>query len=257
MNADRAIAGKPGSRWQPAAAFVAHRGGGTLAPENTLAAMRCGWDHGYRMFEFDARLAADGSVVLMHDDTAQRTTDGQGRVSALDAGALAALDAGAWHSARYAGEAVPTLGRIARWLRANGAAADLEIKADAGQEAEAGGVIGAEAAALWDGVDTPPLVTSFSEAALAAARETAPHLPRALLLSAPGIDWLERCLALDCVGVVVDHTRVDAPLISKAHARGLSVMAYTVNDPNRAALLRAWGLDAVITDALERISPRR
>ena len=92
--------------------YVAHRGAGKLAPENTLAAMREGYAHGYRMVEFDVKLSADGVPFLLHDDTLDRTTDGAGPAGALPWSALATLDAGSWHSATYAGEPLPTL----RWL---------------------------------------------------------------------------------------------------------------------------------------------
>ncbi|PCH55639.1 MAG: glycerophosphodiester phosphodiesterase, partial [Burkholderiaceae bacterium] len=84
--------------------FIAHRGAGKLAPENTLAAFRHGASFGYRMFEFDVKLSADGKPILMHDATLDRTTTGKGRVDALTLGELAALDAGGWHSPAYAGE---------------------------------------------------------------------------------------------------------------------------------------------------------
>ena len=97
----------------------AHRGAGKLAPENTLAAIRHGAGLGYRMFEFDVKLSSDGALVLMHDPMVERTTDGRGRVASFTLGELARLDAGGWHSPAYAGEGVPTLARVAHWLRAN------------------------------------------------------------------------------------------------------------------------------------------
>ena len=98
--------------------LVAHRGAGKLAPENTLTAMRVGHAHGYRMVEFDVKLSADGVAFLLHDATLERTTSGRGRADALPWRELSRLDAGAWHSAEYAGEPVPTLAAIARWALA-------------------------------------------------------------------------------------------------------------------------------------------
>lgn len=241
------------AQWD-SAAFIAHRGAGKLAPENTLAAMRCGWRHGYRMFEFDARVSRDGTVVLMHDDTVQRTTNGHGRIADLDWAELDQLDAGGWHSALYAAEPVATLARVARWLQANGAAADLEIKPAKGDEARAGAIVAAQAAQLWSNT-SPPLLSSFSERALAAAREVAGELPRGLLLDALVPDWLDRCQALDCVAVVFNHEWLDAHIIARARDAGLRTMTYTVNDPARATLLREWGLDALVTDAVDGIDP--
>ncbi|HKP65683.1 MAG TPA: glycerophosphodiester phosphodiesterase family protein, partial [Casimicrobiaceae bacterium] len=87
----------------PYARFCAHRGAGKLAPENTLAAFRLGYEHGYRMAEFDVKLSADGVAFLLHDDTLDRTTNRKGRADALTWRELALVDAGTWHSPTYAG----------------------------------------------------------------------------------------------------------------------------------------------------------
>ena len=108
--------------------WIAHRGAGKLAPENTLAAFRIGAEHGYRMFECDAKLSADGVVFLMHDAALDRTTNGTGIGGDLPWSALAQLDAGGWHSRRYAGEPLPTLQALARWCIANGHFFNIEIK---------------------------------------------------------------------------------------------------------------------------------
>ncbi len=129
--------------------YVAHRGAGKLAPENTLAAMREGYAHGYRMVEFDVKLSADGVPFLLHDDTLDRTTDGAGRADALPWAELAQLDAGSWHSAIYAGEPLPTFSAIARWALANGVACNIEIKPMPWQRARDRGRSRARGGAHW------------------------------------------------------------------------------------------------------------
>ena len=122
--------------------WVAHRGAGKLAPENTLASFRLGAAHGYRMFECDVKLSADEVPFLMHDATLSRTTDVAQRLgsgaSAVGGdhpwGALAQLDAGGWHSRAYAGEPLPTLANIAHYCRANGLLLNIEIKPTPGTE---------------------------------------------------------------------------------------------------------------------------
>lgn len=237
----------------PYPAHVAHRGGGVLAPENTLAAMRAGFDFGYRMFEFDVKLSGDGVLLLMHDSMVDRTTGGSGRVAGMRWGELARLDAGSWHSPRFAGEPVPTLARVARWLRANDCRANIEIKACPGREAETGAAAALEALQLWHDAECPPLLSSFSEQALEAARRVAPALPRALLVGELPGDWIDRCRALDCVALDADYRALDAQVIARAHAAGLRVLGYTINEPDQASRLRAVGLDCVITDAIDRI----
>lgn len=240
----------------PYPVLCAHRGAGKLAPENTLAAIRVGADHGYRMFEFDAKLSGDGTLILMHDATLERTTSGRGRVGARALGELMKLDAGAWHSAAFAGEGIPTLWRVGSWLIANGALANIEIKPCPGREAETGAAVAIEAALLWRDAAVPPLLSSFSETALEAARETVPELPRALLLERWRDDWAERCAALGCVAIDPHHSQLTMERIEQVHRRRLRVLCYTVNEPDLVARLRQWGVDCVITDAVDRIAVR-
>ena len=234
---------------------IAHRGAGKLAPENTLAAFRHGASFGYRMFEFDVKLSGDSASVLLHDATLDRTTNGAGRLDALTLGQIAQLDAGSWHSPAYAGEPVPTLAAIARYLRANGFLANIEIKPVPGVEWRTGAAVALDARTLWAGAEVPPLLSSFSEDALAAAREAVPELPRALLLDKLPADWLDRLRALDCVALDANHRELTPEIIDQAHAAGFRVCCYTVNDLDRAHLLWSAVLDSLITDWVDRISP--
>lgn len=238
----------------PYPSHIAHRGAGKLAPENTLAAFRHGASFGYRMFEFDVKLSGDGRAVLMHDATLDRTTSGTGRVDALTLGELAGLDAGAWHSPGYAGEPIPTLAAIARYTRANGFLVNIEIKPVPGHEYRTGAAVALDALSLWQGADVPPLLSSFSEEALEAARKVAPTVPRALLLDKLPADWLDRLRRLDCVALDSNHRELDAAVIARAHQAGFKVLCYTVNDVTRAADLLSWGLDGLITDAVDQIA---
>lgn len=242
-------------RW-PYPRFAAHRGAGKLAPENTLAALKAGHSLGYRMVEFDVKLSADGVVFLLHDATLQRTTNGWGRADALSWRELAQLDAGAWHSRPFAGEPLPTLGAAASFCCANGVAVNVEIKPTPGRERETGAAVALDASLFWSDSAIPPLLSSFSELALAAAQEAVPDLPRACLFSRLPADWRERCAALKCVAVDVKHSVLRPKIVEEAHSLGLAVVTWTVNDPDRAKQLAAWGVDTIITDAVDRLAPR-
>ena len=235
--------------------YVAHRGAGKLAPENTLAAMRVGHAHGYRMVELDVKLSGDGVPFLLHDDTLDRTTDGHGRADALTWSELSKLDAGGWHSAEYAGEPLPTLSSVARWAIANGVACNIEIKPMPGRERDTGGAVALDAAAFWRASSVPPLLSSFSEEALAAARDAAPDLRRALLLERMPTDWEARLSRLACIALDADYRELDAGIVATAKAAGYKVLTYTANDPKAVAQLSAWGVDAIITDAIDVIRP--
>ena len=243
--------------------WIAHRGAGKLAPENTLAAFRLGAQHGYRMFECDAKLSADGVPFLMHDATLARTTNAA-QTLATDATAtgtdhawaeLSQLDAGSWHSRAFAGEPLPTLENATRFCRANGYALNIEIKPTPGTERRTGEVVAAHALRLWQGASVAPLLTSFSQAALQGARETAPDLPRALLLDTLPQDWLQATLALGCVAVVCNHSLWNRVQVEKVHAAGLRALSYTVNDEAVARCLMELGTDGIITDRVDLFSP--
>lgn len=252
-----AAGGLAAGRWDPwpYPRFIAHRGAGPLAPENTIAALRTGWRHGYRMFEFDARLTGDGRVVLMHDDTLERTTDGSGAVDAHDWQDVSRLDAGSWHSAAMAGERVPDLESAAAWLIGRGGMANVEIKSAPGSEEDAGRSVAAQAARSWADASPPPLLSSFSSVALAAARQVAPGLPRGLLFEQPPRDGIAQALALGCVALHVAWQAVDAALVRAVHGAGLRLLCYTLDEPAAAMRLEALGVDGLIIDAVDRIEP--
>jgi glycerophosphoryl diester phosphodiesterase len=234
---------------------AAHRGAGKLAPENTLAAMRAGFERGYRMVEFDVKLSADGVAFLLHDDTLDRTTNARGPADALTWAELSKLDAGGWHSRTYAGEKIPTFAAVATWAIENGVACNVEIKPMPGSERATGSAVTLEARSLWRDAPLPPLLSSFSEEALAAARDAAPELPRALLLEKIPADWRERLSRLDCVAIDPDYRELTANLVGSARDAGYKVMSYTPNDSAVVAKLFGWGVDCIITDAIDTLRP--
>ncbi len=235
--------------------WIAHRGAGRLAPENTLAAMRTGAAHGYRMFECDVKLSRDGVPFLLHDATLDRTTGGRGTAGERPWHELALLDAGGWHSRRFAGEPLGSLENVARFCRANGHLLNIEIKPTPGAEPETGEAVAVQAARLWADAAVPPLLSSFQPAALQAARTARPELPRALLLDALPEGWLDNARELDCVAVVCQHALWNAAAVARVHAAGLRALAYTVNDGAAAQQLIAVGIDGLITDRVDFFSP--
>jgi glycerophosphoryl diester phosphodiesterase len=235
--------------------WIAHRGAGKLAPENTLAAFRVGAAHGWRAFECDVKLAADGVPFLLHDATLERTTTERGVAAERPWSALSRLDAGGWHSRGFAGEPLPSLAAIAGFCLRNGFALNIEIKPTPGAENETGRVVADEAARLWSGSACPPLLSSFRPDALAAAQAARPGLPRALLLDTWRDGWFDEATALGCVAVVANHTLLDAAATARIHAAGMRVLCYTVNDPAAAHWLVGLGVDGIISDAVDRFSP--
>jgi glycerophosphoryl diester phosphodiesterase len=232
--------------------WIAHRGAGKLAPENTLAAFRVGAQHGHTCFECDVKLSRDGVPFLMHDAELARTTGQPGLGGDHDWNDLAALDAGSWHSAAYAGEPLPTLERIATFVRANGFTINLEIKPTPGLEAETGRAVAQYAQRLWAGADVPPLLSSFRPESLLAAMQAAPELLRALLLDEPWNGWAAIATQLRVVAIITNHRKLDATLAAQAKDVATRLLAYTVNEPADAMRVRSLGVDGVITDAVDQ-----
>lgn len=230
--------------------LIAHRCGGALAPENTLAGLRKAAELGYRGVEFDVMLSADGTPVLIHDETLERTTDGRGRVADTSDAELARLDAGSWYGEQFAGEPLPSFGDAAGLCLALGLWANVEIKPSAGREAETGRKVALEARELWSG-RPPPLLSSFSPEALEVAREAAPELPRGLLVEVPPEDWLKRLRRLGCLSLHCSRRHFGRRLLDEAHREGVPLLVYTVNDPEDAIQLLRSGVAAVLTDRID------
>lgn len=229
--------------------LIAHRGGGDRAPENTLAGLAAAAAAGFQAVEFDVMLSADSVPVLIHDETLARTTNGHGRVCATPAEELAGLDAGSWFAPTFAGEPLPTLAAAIAACQRLGLWANIEIKPAAGYEELTGTVVAKQVQALWQGV-MPPLLSSFSEAALLAARAEAPTLPRAVLLESLAQDWQHRPRIVDAVAVHCAARSLDAAAVEAIHAGQYGLATYTVNDLETARYLYDCGVDAIFTDRL-------
>ena len=236
--------------------IVAHRGGGTLAPENTLAGMRAAQARGLQGVEFDVMLAADEVPVLMHDEAFGRTVPGRGAVPLTPSANLVRMDAGAWLDPAFAGEPVPLFADIAHWLIAQGIWMNVEIKPAAGFEALTGRVTAEHTARAWaakpaDAVLPAPLLSSFSEAALRTAKLAAPDVARAMLWSQVPRGWQATAESLGCTAIHTNHRHLTAALAAEIKAEGYGLMVYTVNAPERARVLLDWGVDGICTDRID------
>lgn len=230
----------------PGPALLGHRGCGTLAPENTLAAIDAAASLGLRAVEVDAKLTVDGTPILMHDPTLERTTTGRGLVARTHLRRILELRAGRGEDA----PTVPTLEAALALCRRRGIWANVEIKPCPGREALTGRIV-AEMCAHWPGV----LLSSFSVRALAAAAHVAPSIPRGLLLPSPLPSWVASAVQLGLTSLHAPAGRVTGALCADAARLGLGVLAYTVNGPGQAQRLRGLGIDAIVTDRPDLLLP--
>lgn len=231
--------------------WIAHRGGGALAPENTMAAIRLAARLGWRMVELDAKLSSDGQLFLMHDATLERTTNGHGSSGACPWDELLRLDAGGWHSSAFAGESIPSFDTAVQWALDRGLMLDIEIKPIPGMEEETGRAVAERLLQLWVRDTVPPLVTSFRPESLAAARQVAPHLPFGLILATLWDGWDEVAAQLGCVAIMCDHNLWDEALMSRTRQLGLRALAYTVNDQQDVDRLIGLGIDGITSDRID------
>ncbi|HKW53637.1 MAG TPA: glycerophosphodiester phosphodiesterase family protein, partial [Stellaceae bacterium] len=199
------------------------------------------------------RLTSDGRCILLHDDTLDRTTNGSGPASRLTFEEIRRLDAGSWFSPDFAGQPVPSLEETIGLLAQLNLGAVVELKSAPGAETATGRAAAAVLAERWPAALPPPLVSSFKPAALAAAREVAPQLARALLVGTVPRDWRRQTEALDCAMLHADQRRLDRPTVELVRDAGLPLFAYTVNLPQRAQELFSWGVEAVFSDCPDSI----
>jgi glycerophosphoryl diester phosphodiesterase len=241
----------PERRWPR---IIGHRGAALAAPENTLAGFCMAAALNVEWVEFDVHLTSDGRCILLHDDTLDRTTNGHGPVSHLTFDEVRRLDAGTWFGPDFAGQPVPGLEETIGLLAQLKLGAVVELKPAPGEEVATGRAVAAVLAERWPAALPPPLLSSFKPAALAAAREVAPHLSRALLVGALPRDWRRQVEALDCSMLHADQRRLDQPTVAVVRDTGLSLFAYTVNLPQRAQELFSWGVDSVFSDCPDRVA---
>ncbi|MFM2084570.1 MAG: hypothetical protein RLY95_1388 [Pseudomonadota bacterium] len=257
--------------------FIAHRGGGKLAPENTLAAFRVGASFGYRMFECDIKLSSDNVPFVLHDDTLDRTTNVKEKMSEeategtsyvaglLDWNTISSFDAGSWYSRVYAGESVPTMEAVSQFCIQNHYALNIELKptemeGESKNVADAvarrtGEIVTKRAQVLWKDSSLLPLMSSFKPESLVGAKAVAPELPRGLLLDEMWDGWLECAITLDCAIVTCHYKLWNAASVAKVKAAGMRCGSYTVNDSADAKRLFELGIDCIYTDRLDLFSP--
>ena len=242
--------------------ILAHRGGGTLAPENTLAGLQRGIGFGFRAIEFDVMLARDGVPVVMHDPYLGRTVSGAGHVFDYDAHELARMDAGSWFGADYRGEPVPLFVEFAQYCKAQGIWMNIEVKPARGFDRETGETVARITRAMFADeiaqgrLERVPLLSSFSLVALESARDAAPDLPRAFLMSELPPGWEPLARSVEASAIHANHKHLSPALAKAVRDAGFGLFCYTVNEPARARELLDWGVEAFCTDRIDLIGPR-
>ncbi len=230
--------------------IIGHRGAAAHAPENTLASIREAARQGAKMVEFDATISGDTPpvTVLFHDDTLERTTDGVGAVDRVPFETLRGLDAGD-------GERIPTLVEAITLVQALGLLANVEIKVAPGRDAETAEAVMATLITHWPVDGPPPLISSFSIEALEAAQAQRADWPRGYLIWDKPEDWRAIADRLAVATINVNAERETAESLQALQGTGRPVLAYTVNDLERAKFLFDQGVAGLFTDTPQTLLP--
>ena len=232
--------------------IVGHRGWSAVYPENTLLAAKMAAQAGADGSEFDVYACRDGFVVLMHDKTLQRTTNGTGEITSKTLAELRELDAGSWKDPRFAGEGVPTLDEALRALQGSGCIPVIEIKMPGISER----VI--QAVRELDMLDEVAVI-AFNGEVVREIRTLEPRIPCAWLASekltssvAERADWIvAQAKSYQTDMVDLNYNMLSRELIAELKRRGLKVWCWTVNDPAVMEALLRWGVDSITTDQVD------
>ncbi len=228
---------------------IAHRGSSAYAPENTLAAFMLAAEQGADAIELDVDVTRDGHVVVMHDPTVDRTTDGQGRVADLTLDEIRRVDAGAWKDAAFKGERVPLLEEVLEVVGRQ-VLINVEIK---GMSLRGQGLEEKVAALLErHGLIDRAIISSFNPFALRRAKHINPRLACGLIY-APDLPIFLRgaWLAPLIPGLNArhpHHSQINQGIVDQFHARGLAVNVWTVNQAGIARAMAQAGVDGIMGD---------
>ena len=226
---------------------MGHRGAALLAPENTLASIRAAANAGATWVEIDVYLIAEGGLVIFHDDTLERCTNGVGLTREAKPDEVAKLDAGSAFSSQFAGEGVPTLLEALECIQSLGLGLNLEIKHDGADVENIVPTVMAMLRDYWQDNDKL-MISSFNHNALLLCYEIDDDRHLAQLYETIPSDWQARLDAIQAYSLNCDYSLLTEVQARAIKAAGYKLLCYTVNDPESVTEYWHWGMDAVITD---------
>ena len=235
---------------------IAHRGFSARAPENTLTAIRWSMEAGADMVEVDVTQTVDGQLIVLHDETLDRTTNGQGSPQEKTLAEIRALDAGAWFHRRFVGERVPTLAEVLDLVK-DRLLINLEIKPEAVTETLCGGIMEKIVSEVRDrDMAGQVQISSFAPRALLHLRELAPELPAASLFNRQlhrGLLPSQIAAPVSASAFNINQFYLRKAMLKDAQAHGLPVAVFTVNRTWRMRRLLSQGVHAMFTDRPDRM----
>ena len=235
--------------------IFAHRGASAIAPENTMAAFKKAVEAGATWIETDVDVLKDGTPILIHDSSLDRTTNRSGSYYDLTVSDLDDIDAGSWFSPEFAGERIPTLAQLVAFMNETGLNANIEIKSS-----EAGAQMSLQLVDAilkeLEALDGPQvIISSFNHVLLKIFKDKAPQYSVGALFVAENL-WDDWKSILELVGA--DYIHPDDSTLTRAQVQafreaGYGVNVWTVNSPARANELFNWGVTGIFTDVAHQM----
>lgn len=229
-------------------ALIAHRGASAVTPENTLAAVEKAAELGARWVETDVRITADGGLVIIHDETLDRTTNGTGHVAHTAQSDILALDAGSWFGPDFTGERVPTLRAFLESVLDCGVNLQLELKENSGREEALVAAVIAQLQATWPLGDRGLFLSSFSERCMRLCADSLPDVPRAIATEFVPDNVAQRLQESRCQAIHFQAACVTEARAAEMRAAGIEFAVATVNDPGAAKAFVDMGATSVLSD---------
>jgi len=229
---------------------IAHRGASYIAPENTLASFRKAKEQGATWVEFDVMLSADNEIVVIHDETLDRTTNGKGLVIDYPYSYLKTLDAGSWFDSAFSNQHIPTLIEVIHLLNELNLSANVEIKAQIGKEELTVKKVLDILDVYWNNKNQV-LISSFSLVILNLVRQYSKERALGFLMDEWDDQWEAVCDRLNCITVNVNNGILNPENVALIKKSQRLLLAYTVNDSVRAKELFSWGVDGVFSDVVK------
>ena len=239
---------------------IGHRGAKAYAPENTLASIHTAADLGVEWVEVDVKLTKDSIAIIFHDDELDRCTGVQGLVKDFTYAEIAEMDAGSWFGESFIGERIPTLEDLLNAVLERGLNVNLEIKPCAGREKETAEVALDVATRIWPDDQPPPLISSFAHVSLETAMDMIDEWPRGFLMDEHLQNWKELAEYIKASTLNINGNTVKQEELDEYLEWGRPILAYTINQPDKARELMRWGVDAFFSDnpdvILDEVEPR-
>ncbi|MGI9148055.1 MAG: glycerophosphodiester phosphodiesterase [Chloroflexota bacterium] len=226
---------------------VGHRGAMGHRPENTIASFEHALELGADWIELDVHLTRDGALVVLHDETLDRTTDAHGLVKDHTLAELKQLDAGAWYGPDYAGQRIPRLEDVLEWARERGTIVDIEIK---NAPIYYAGIEETVVKALdSQNMAEQVIVISFDHAAVKRVKALDPRVATGVLYAARPVDaGVDLARQADADALLPHWAYVTPEDVRAAHTAGLAVAPWATSDPQILARLIEAGVDAIGTN---------